>query len=406
MSDAKNSKELEKQLKNTAAGSDGTPDAKSAEILENAPKRNVTFASNAFEGINSVGINYIANSSLSLGITYNVMPTKFGGKIVAGLGKAIEPIVSGWGKLKGAVGIAGKQVSEATRALNIRESARSSAEILIMCIAGTVVLIPMKWLQDHKKQMIDKIDRLKNPKYHEYVKEKGLKPEPLPYEEHDKKQGWGELLSARVVGIASVLGIDAVMQNFNNSRVAQNKGNFDTAEWKLGAWIYDKLPKPVTEKFVNFFSARKNSDLSGIQKPILERLKNTVGGDSKKMIFAEQTRFLSKELSLTAVLSAIMYVFVKSGAASGILSKLGIKEEKAQQKVIDDVVPDLPFVPITKGKIDLDGDGLVDSKAKKKYSDKIEYSSAKEKTKEKPEKQEGYVQKYLNEAPSTLQVGI
>jgi hypothetical protein len=403
MSEDKGTKAVEKETENAVAQASGKKDSTTAEILKNAPKRNLTFADNAFEGINSIGVNFLANSSLSLGITYNLMPTKAGEKLISGLGKAIEPVVSGWGKLKNTIGMSGKQISEATRKLNIRESARSSAEILIMCIAGTLILIPMKWLQDHKKSIVDKIDRWKNPEYHKYIKEKGVEPELLPCEEDDKKQGWGELLSARAVGIASVLGIDAVMQNFNNSRVAQNKGNFDTAEWKLGSWIYDKLPKPVTEKFVNFFSARKNSDLSGIQVPILERLRKTVGGDAKKMIFAEQTRFLSKELSLTAVLSAIMYVIAKTGAASSILGKLGMKEEKKQQKVIDDIVPDLPLVPITKGKVDLDGDGLVDSGTKKKYADKIEPLSKKA---AKPEKQEGYVGRYLNENPSTLQASV
>lgn len=390
---------MEKSAQITSDTEMGTNGNAVASVVPEAPERDTKFANNSFKALNYGGLNFVANSALSLGITYNVMPTKTAQKGIDKLANALKPIVTGWGKLKSKAGI-GKEISEATRALNLHESARSTAEILCMCIAGSIILIPMKWMNDHKKPIVDKIDRWKNPEYHKYHKENNIAPTPLPHEEKEEKQGWGKLLSARLVAMASVIGIDAVMQNFNNNRVAKNKGNFDTAEWKLGSKIYDKLPTSVSEKFVRFFSARKTSDLSGIQKPILKRLEETVGTDRKRMLFSEQTRFLSKEISLTAILSLIMYAMTETGIVSSVLSKLGFKKPKEQHQAIDDILPDLPFVPITKGETNLLGDN--NNSPREKYTDKIKPTEKKI----IPPSQENFVHKYTTESFDTHQLSI
>lgn len=384
---------IDKSIENT----DGKDDKTLPPATVNAPEiptRDSKFANTAFNTIKHGGVNFVANSALSLGITYNVMPTKAAQNFIGKLANVIKPIVCGWGNLKNKVGL-GKEISAATRALNLHESARSSAEILCMCIGGTVIIIPMKWMENHKKAIIDKIDRWKNPEYHKYCKTENIPPAQLPYEKKEQKEGWSKLLSARAAGVVSVISIDAIIQNFNNHRVAQGKGNVDTAEWKLGSKIYDKLPTSFTDKIVNFFSARKTSDLSGIQKPILKRLEQTVGNDRKRMIFSEQTRLLSKEISLTAVLATIMYSLVETGAASSILNKLGFKKPKEQHQAIDDMLPDIPFVPITQGKAKLHDDDI--DKPQKKYTDKIK-PARKEIV---PSTQAGFLHKHALESAAT-----
>ncbi len=319
------------------------------------PPRDHKFANKVFNWLNYCGLGFIANSTLSLYITYNVMPTPTAQKGIDKLAGGMKPVVSGWGNLKKLLGF-GKEIDEVTRNLHINESARSTAEILVMCIAGTTMIPFMKFMEDHKKAIVDRIDRWKNPQYHEHCQQNNLAPAPLPHEEKEEKKTWGKMLSARAVGFFSVIGIDAALQIFNNKRHSAGKWNMDTVEWKLGGSIYDRMPKSVSEKFINFFSARKTSDLSGIQPQLLEKLEKAVGGDKSRMMFAEQTRFLSKELSLTMVMAAIVYALAKTGIASSAMNKAGIKGKKDQHDAIDDMLPDVPFLPITQGDIDLDDD--------------------------------------------------
>jgi|GEM_PF-2558009 len=315
------------------------------------PKRDKTSGTKAFDFLNYFGLGFAVNSALSLFITYNVMPTKGAQNFVGGLTKGLTPIAHGWHGVKKMVGL-GKAIAEEERKLHIHESARSAAEIMCMCIAGFVVLVPMGLMEMKKKWFVHKVDEFQNKDYHKAIKEKGLEAEPLPVD-HEPKQSWGRLLSARMGGVATVIGIDAGLQMFNNKRHSQGKWNLDTAEWKLGSGLYDLLPKGVTERFVRFFSARKTADLSGIQKPILERLEQTVGHDPKRMMFAEQSRLFSKELSLTLVMAGVVYSLAKTGVMSKILSKFGLKKESEQKEAIDNMMREVPLVPVTEGKIDI-----------------------------------------------------
>jgi len=359
--------------------------------VTSAPARDTNFANKAFNWLNYCGLGFLANSASSLFITYNVMPTDTAQKGVEKLANGMKPVVGGFGRLKNALGFSKKEIDLVTRDLHIAESARSTAEILVMTIAGTLMLFPMKWMEDHKKAIVERIDKWKNPEYHEHCQQNNITPEALPHEAKENKKSWGNLIWARAVGLASVLGIDAVMQVFNNNRHSAGKWNMDTVEWKLGGSIYDKLPKSTSEKFINFFSARKSSDLSGIQPQLRETLEKTVSNDKNRMMFAEQTRFLSKELSLTMIIAGIVYALAKTGVAEPALNKAGIKNSKDQHQAIDDMLPDVPFVPITKGEVE-----LPDDKVKKITAEKFK--------KPKPsEKQESWVAQANNYAMTPQQ---
>lgn len=363
-----------------------------------APARDTKFANKAVDWCNYFGLGFVANSALSLFISYNVMPTEAAQNGIKKLSDGIKPVVGGWGSFKKLIGI-GKEIDHATHQLHINESARSMAEIIVMCIAGTLILAPMKWVEDSKKFFVDKIDKWKNPEYHEHCEKNAISPEPLPHE-NDEKKTWGRMLSARFAGVASVIGIDAALQNFNNKRQAVGKGNLDTAEWKLGGFIFDKLPKKTSEKFINFFSAHKTSDLSGIQKPILERLEQTVGGNKNKMMFAEQTRLFSKEVSLTLIMSGIVYSLAKTGVVSGLLNALGIKKSDEQHKAIDDMLPDVPFVPITHGAVKLKSDDNLKSNDEPSIDYKTNHA---EKIKSKGD---SFIKTHLQEQNSPAYAGI
>lgn len=384
MEDVKTDNHIEKPKENG--------EGKTHPVAEDHP-RNSQFAENTYNLAKHGGVNFVANSAISLGITYNVMPTEPAQKFIGHVANFVKPIVSGYGAIKDKLGF-GKQISSTLRAINIRESARSTAEIICMCIAGTLLLVPMKWMSDHKPEILDKIDRWKNTK-----RDENITSHESQDEEIHEKQGWGKLLAARAISVAAVLGIDAAMQNFNNKRVAQGKGNFDTLEWKLGGKLYDKLPTSLTDKIVNFFALKGSSNIDGVQKAVQERLKKTVGDNPKKLIFAEQSRFFSKEMILTGTLAMMMYPLVETGIMSKILSKIGFKKAKEQHQAIDDILPDIPFVDITKGKANLHADDR--KKPEKKYADKV-----KPRSEYAPRPQESFTNKHINESSATPQLSM
>jgi len=363
-----------------------------------APYRDQKFANRVFNWLNYCGFGFLTNSALSLAITYNVMPTDAAQNGINKLAEGIKPVAGGWDKLKKLVGL-GKEIDKATRDAHLNARARSMAEIFCMFIAGTLVLLPMKWMEDSKKAIVDRIDRWKNPEYHEHCKEHGVEPEKLPHE-NEEKQGWSKLLWARVAGMAAVLGVDGVIQSFNNKRHTQGKWNMDTAEWKLGNLAYDKLPKSITEKFIDFFSAH-DVNISKIQPQMREALEKTVGADPKRMIFAEQARFFSKEVSLTAIMAGIIYALSKTGVTSSVLNALGIKKAKEQHQAIDDMLPEVPFMPVTRGDVDF---GDVEITDKKQSLNPENFRKSRDK--EIAASADGYAGKYLNSSPAVEHLSL
>ena len=172
--------DTEKQKENALAASVAAAPAPQ-EDCPPAPARNKESANKLFNRLNYFGLGFLANSSLSLWITYNVMPTKWAQARIDDLRQGLMPVARVWDKTKGLVkGSQAKEINHALRQVHVAESARSMAEILCMCIAGCIVLVPMKLLEDHKKDIVDKIDRWQNPDYYKHCEKNNIKPDPLP----------------------------------------------------------------------------------------------------------------------------------------------------------------------------------------------------------------------------------
>lgn len=325
--------------------------------------RNHTLPNKMFTVANYIGLGWVANSLMSLFITYNVLTTKPGEKFITGLTtKVFEPLGNWYYKNLRPSKFNPKHLSY------IPDKARSTAEILCMCIAGCIVLFPMKLMQDHKRWFVEKFDRLINRDYHRDCKEKDIDPSPTSAAEEEMKQTWSGLLTSRLIGMGAVVGIDQTIERFNNNRHAAGKWNVDSAEWKTGKYIFDKLPEKTSDKFIRFFSSR-GKGIDGIQPRVLERVLqadyignghnvpneltsasheltaleaarqakgalsmteaaqrtaalNTFTASSvaekiaKRTIFAEQFRLFSKEISLTMVTAGLIYAFAKAGLMS------------------------------------------------------------------------------------------
>ena len=414
------------------------------------PPRNRKFANRIFNLLNYWGLGFVANSTLSLWITYNALPTEPAQQGIHWLKGRLRPVAIGWDKLKSMVG-KGKfaTLPEHVREIHIGESARSTAELICMAIAGTIMLFPMKWMENSKEWWLDKIDRWRNPDYYKYCADQNIDPKIARADTDEPKQTWGRLLTGRAVGLVSVLGIDAMIQMFNNKRFDQKKWNFDSAEWKAGAWIFDKLPEKAREIVIGFFS-RKGISIEGINPLVQKRLLETLDAPidlrsdasrlasmrenirmhpsvvnasswterqriidvkeaeileerlgllrtmektpslqnaTKRAIFAEQSRLFTKEVSLTLIMAGLVFAVSKTGLVSWGLEKLGFKKKTQHQ--IDEIIEDTPLLPVTGGDPDR-GAGIDPEKYRRK-------SLA------EPAKQ--YTQKLANEPASSLTLG-
>lgn len=356
---------------------------------ENGAPDDRKFANKAFNALNYLGLGWIANSSLSLWITYNLLPTRAAQKGIDGLQKTFVPISTAVDKAKGAVGLrtlkdkaraevmknnahlseeALEKMAAEVQKSHMLEHARSWAEILCMFIAGTTMIVPMKMMEDNKEWWVDKLDGLRHGKLNR------SEDNPRLEDSHDK-QTWGRLLKARVMGMAAVLGINSGMDVFNVARASKGKGNFDTAEWKMGAHLYDNMSDKNRERVVGFFS-RKGVEIDSIQPALQRKVMDTVNKDTPELIkhtarlgelhdvakermkeynakhkakqyelhemltdaesaeraairnkiannpelkkateraiFAEQTRLLSKEISLTLIMAGLVWAFSRA----------------------------------------------------------------------------------------------
>lgn len=322
---------------------------------EHAPIRNTVIANKTFNFFNYFGLGFVANSVMSLAITWNVMPTEGAKKFKAAIGNGIAAVAKSVDKMQHYIGVEKSEADLAKRALSITESSRSVAEIMCMFVAGCLVLLPMKYLENHKKGFVDKVDQWWNKDYHAYAKANNITPEALPCE-HEAKQTWANLLGARVGGMVAILGLDAAIQGFNNKRANANKSNLDTAEWAIGGIAYDLLPEKFTKRVVNFFTSGSRAHETGlhnIQGQLLKNLEATVGNNPDKMLFAEQTRLVSKEVSLTLIMAGLIYTLSKAGLMSTLFKKMGITKPEDQRETIDTMLKEVPFVPITRGDIEL-----------------------------------------------------
>lgn len=352
----------------------------SAAHANHVPKNhNKPFAYAAFHLTNFLGLHVLLNSTVSLFIAYNLLPTRPAKALMDGLVKIATPINAAFNKVTTPVfkfvrGNAYKVLTEEEIAAKVAHSARSRVETAFMCIAGFVPLWPVKWLEDHRAGFMNTVDRIIHPGRSEAErKAKEVKPEDTP------KETWKNLIQARFIGLGVVFAVDALQQRFNNF-LTYEKGNIDTAVWKWGANTFDNLSEKIRDKFVNFFT-RKNITLTGIQSDMLPHLLRTINGKNsqalhdlgkdlaklqdqikktpdktkqnalkeeitslmthfnerhpelktevERAIFAEQSRLLfTKELFLTLLISSVIYLCAKTPVTRKALEKVGLRKKE------------------------------------------------------------------------------
>jgi len=269
-----------------------------AQEEKKAPKKDKKGARFLFNMVNWLGINWLFNSGLSLWITFNSLPTPTAQASIRGLGKWVfRPIAIGMDKVRGLFSKNEVQTL-AEKELKIAEHARSTAEVFCMFIAGSIALIPMMFIEKRKDKIIDTFDHWLHPGKKKQEQQNGENSEP-PAEE--KKMKWGELLKARVLGMAAILGINAGMQAYNNATIQVDPKkkdkwiNSDTAKWfnsdivetRFGHWLFDKCPEAVRHKIIWVFSgfSSKRISIESIQeamrvrafKDAPDRLRDIVG---------------------------------------------------------------------------------------------------------------------------------
>jgi hypothetical protein len=343
----------------------------------------------AFHLTNFVGLHFLFNSTVSLFIAYNLLPTKPAKAAKEFLGRISTPVNAAVSKLTTPIkefflGPNFKRLTEEEMAASVAHSARSRVETAFMCIAGFLALWPVKYLEDHRAEFMNFVDHLVHPgKSKEERKKTDLKPEEMP------KETWSNLIRARFVGLGVVFGADALQQRFNNWRTYE-KGNIDTSAWKWGAKISEKMPEGMRSWLVNFFS-RKHIDIAHIQpemrghlldaiqsprelhnihkqlsplqekmlkttdKATLEGLEKNIGKINEqftkshphlkphieKAIFAEQSRLLfTKEIFLTLLISTVIYVSAKAPFMAKFFEKVGLKKKEHNPDQVPTSLPE------------------------------------------------------------------
>jgi len=338
----------------------------------------------AFHAVNLVGLHMIFNSTVSLLIAYNLLPTKFAQRQIKALatspfGHAADKIFSLPAKgidavLKmGGVKVEKKVLTETEKMLEMRHSARSSVETAFMCIAGFFALAPVKYMEDHRAEFLNSADNMFHPGRSEAEKAAvALKPEDEP------KETWGNLLRARFVALAAVFSVDRMQQHINNW-MTYERGNIDTVAWKFGAKTFDNMNPKLREGIINFFD-RKHVGAAGVQEMIRAPLLDAIDApkelrdatkklkhmrdelkanyndvtfrenkkaeirifsekieknpafkeDIQKVVFAEQSRLvLTKELWLTFVMSVVIYTAAKAPFMAKFFEKIGMGKKEA-----------------------------------------------------------------------------
>lgn len=285
-------KHIDAQHGNAIRQSQGSPDKKK-------------FAKHAFNGLNYFGFGWLVNSAMSLYITYNILPTKQAQNAIGHVENGMYKAMSSYIKATN-----GGKLVENGQLKHVHDKARSAAEICCMFIAGCLVLFPMKWMEDHKEEVVNYLDEWRHKHYYKQHPEAAEVAKTHTVQKEDDKVSWGKLLKARVVGMAAILGIDQAIEGVNNHRAEMGKANLDSMEWKAGAQVYDHMSPSLRQRFINFFSSKK-AGIDSIQPVLRERITKTVGNNPERVVFAEQTRLFSKEMLLTLVMAGLIFAGTK-----------------------------------------------------------------------------------------------
>ncbi len=365
-------------------------------------KKEARFLFNAF---NFFGLHWVGNSTLSLWIVYNLLPKKGPQALMEGLGRGFTPV---WNLIDKAVSpvrnvfravfkTTPKILSELEHEERIAHSARSFVETLCMCIAGSVILFPVKILENNKEKILDKVDRWFHPG--NYATDANRDEQAVkPAAQHEEKETWTNLIRARLVSLVPIFFIDNRIQQYNNIRFEKGLPNADSKEWQWGAKTFDKMSNKWRDRIVNFFS-RKDVTIAKIQPLVRDRLLNTLdsppelhvvskqmgkiqeemkhhyndkpmlerlGGELKALntellekyphlkkdveraVFSEQTRLFLKEWGLTLVYTGFLFGFGKSKTGQRFLEFCHLKKkENPHAAPADTAVTEVNAAPVT-----------------------------------------------------------
>ena len=149
--------------------------------------------------------------------------------------------------------------------------------------------------------------------------------------EHYKqgRQTIADWVKSRAIAMAAIWALDGAIQVGNNKLHKKGKWDLDRAEWAMGAKFYDYLGKKghgrrqrMRDRLSSFFANNKQG-WEDITPETRERLRQIVGDkENNKAVFMEQARLVSKEVSLTLILSVWMAKLTKF---------LGMKTKEKQQ---------------------------------------------------------------------------
>jgi hypothetical protein len=376
-------------------------------------------ARRAFHALNFLGLHVLFNSTVSLFIAYNLLPTKPARKMKEILGRIATPMNSFFHEIATPVRkiFDPKYVEPAAHELEAKlaHSARSRVETAFMCIAGFLALWPVKYLEDHRAGFLNKVDNWLHPGRKKEEKEAAaLKPGDEP------KETWSNLIRARIVGLGVVFSVDALQQRLNNWMTYET-GNIDTAVWKWGAKFSEKMPSGIRSWLVGFFS-RHNINLGGIQHEMRPHLLRVIDSpqelhtvsdqitvlqkqiektrDSKiieglekqiedinvnfvnthphlkpqieRAVFAEQSRLLlTKELFLTVLISTVIYTAAKAPFMARFFEKIHLKKKEPEKQTPEKTPQATEADTVTAS--------AEESKAKKTWSSREEKKSARDK---------------------------
>jgi hypothetical protein len=271
-----------------------------------------TFGGKITDAVIYKGLGFVGNSTLSVGVTYWVNPTK-GAK---------------WAREKSLIG-----AQRLLKDFLPQPAINNAVDIGFMLIAGTILTAVMAPLVNRREKIAYWINQ-KAGKDADVLPDKDrtyAKPATLEdkiEQELNKRVNYNQtskdLWKARWSGIWLPVFGDMALGKWSANREAAGKWSVDTVSWKVGQRLYDDvLPKEKVNTLGNFFKrhgagiedvkANNRQIYDRLQKVELEHEKhNTLVKGRKaadtptsddRMMIADQTRLLGKEVGWTIILA-------------------------------------------------------------------------------------------------------
>jgi hypothetical protein len=251
-------------------------------------------------------LGFVGNSGLSIGITYLLNPREWVKNLKKPAAEAMEKVLKGFSK-------------------DPLRMAHRTVEIGFMMIAGTILTAAMVPLVKRRERIAywinQKLGTDKDVLPDHLVKQ----PEPRTLEEKieqeinkrvNKQHSSGDLWSARWTALAVPLFGEMALSNWNSKREKAGQWSVDTKIVEGGTKLYDKVlsKKSWVDKLSRFFE-KHGASMEEMQKNAPENYKVLAGIENKlhpgelnksRMMIADQSRMLSKEVGWTIILAVLV----------------------------------------------------------------------------------------------------